>query len=131
MVGFDPELSQFYARALLAVARADGEIDAGQGARLERVLSARLNSPVSFADLLLDKPLRTAEVDAIIDGAEYSMGPFRGTQIVDREELGAMFIQDALVVVGESLDVKSEAMLVRIARAFGLKPPTIAKALGR
>ena len=130
MIAFDRELGQFYARALVAIARADGVIDAGQGARLERCLTARLNEPVALAELLFEPPLRVSELPAIFESGQLAQGPFRSTQI-DRREIAEMFLADALVVVGDALEAKVEVVLVRIAKALGLSPADIAKALGR
>jgi tellurite resistance protein TerB len=84
------DLKQLYARALIAIVRAEGSIDSDEGDRLaERV---ELRSGLGLEDLLLARSLEPEElVDAI------HSGPFRG-ESVRAEEVGRMLVEDALYV---------------------------------
>lgn len=119
MIAFDDEVRRFYARALVAVARADGEINASEGQRLEHTLTARFGEPVSLTDLLLERPLLSREAVGLRTTGELAMGPFRSMQL-DRNELAEMFVVDAVAVAGDCLETSVEVVIVRIARALGM-----------
>src|SRR3954471_3287612 len=92
MMPFDDDLAQVYGRALIAIARADGEIDAEEGERLERVLQTRTRQPVSLEDLLFEPSLRAEELVAMLEG-----NPFRGNGFHPRD-IGRLLIADAVQV---------------------------------
>ena len=90
----DVGLAHLYARAVLAIARASGEIGIEQGLRLVSRLEARSGAPVSLDDLLLAEPLDPAELAAQL---RTSVSPFRGAG-VHPSELAAMIVSDSIVV---------------------------------
>jgi hypothetical protein len=91
----DIGLVHLYERAVLAIARAGGEIAIEQGLRLVARLEARSGGPVSLDDLLLAEPLDPAELAAQLRA---SASPFRSAGL-HTSELAAMIITDAIAVV--------------------------------
>ncbi|MBA3394541.1 MAG: hypothetical protein H0T89_17985 [Deltaproteobacteria bacterium] len=114
---FDIGLAQIYARAVLAIARADHELGLEEGLRIERLLEARSGRPVALDDLLLDEPLEPAELVALMRA---HAGPFRGNS-VHPGELAAMIVMDAIaVVLAKGYVSEGEAReLLRFAVALG------------
>ena len=53
----DSALGHLFARALVAIARADDEIGAEEGLRLQQRLAHRVAAPIALDDLLLADPL--------------------------------------------------------------------------
>ena len=113
----DVGLAQLYARAVLAIARADDEIELEEGLRLVARLEARSGRPVSLDDLLLAEPLEPAELAAQL---RTSQGPFRGAGL-HPSELAAMIVTDAIIVVlGKGYVSEEEAReLLKFAVALG------------
>ncbi|MGN6109768.1 MAG: hypothetical protein ACTHU0_31965 [Kofleriaceae bacterium] len=91
----DAELAQLYARAVLAIARADDEIELEEGLRLVAYLEARTGGPVSLDDLLLAEPLEASELVAQLRSPT---SPFRGAGI-HPGELAAMIVHDSIAIV--------------------------------
>ncbi len=114
---FDIGLAQLYARAVLAIARADHELGVEEGVRIERLLEARSGRPVALDDLLLDEPLEPAELVALMRA---HAGPFRGNS-VHPGELAAMIVMDAIaVILAKGYVSEGEAReLLRFAVALG------------
>lgn len=112
----EPVLAWLYARALVAIARADDRIDADEGVALERCLAARLAAPVAIDALLLAEPLEPSRLaDAV-----RSAGPFRGSGLA-APELARLLIADGLAVVtakGYVAEVEARELL-RFAAALG------------
>lgn len=113
----DIGLAHLYARALLAIARADHELGLEEGLRLERLLEARSGKPVSMNDLLLAEPLDPSELVAQMRAAA---GPFRGAPL-HPGELAAMIVTDSIsVVLAKGYLSEAEAReLLRFALALG------------
>jgi hypothetical protein len=113
----DVGLAQLYARALLAIARADHELGLEEGLRIEQMLERRSGSPVSMNDLLLFEPLDPAELVAQVRTLS---GPFRGAGL-HPGELAAMIVQDSIaVVLAKGYLSEAEAReLLRFAMALG------------
>jgi hypothetical protein len=113
----DIGLAHIYARAVLAIARADHELGLEEGLRIVRLLEDRSGQPVSLDDLLLELPLDPAEVVAMM---RVSSGPFRGNG-VHPGELAAMIVIDAIaVVLAKGYVSEAEAReLLRFAVALG------------
>lgn len=113
----DIGLADLYARAVLAIARADHELGLEEGLRLERLLEARSGRPVVLDDLLLHEPLDPAELVAMKRG---HAGPFRGGG-VHPGELAAMIVMDSIaVVLAKGYVSEAEAReLLRFAVALG------------
>ncbi len=114
---FDVGLAHLYARAVLAIARADGEIELEEGLRLVARLEARSGRPVPLDDLLLAEPLDPAELVAQLRA---SSSPFRGAGI-HSSELAAMIVTDSIAVVLAKGYVSEEEAreLLRFAVALG------------
>ncbi len=128
MITFEPELEVLYVRALIAVARADRTIDHQEGERIDQIVKKRFPT-VSVAELMFEPALRTDELVKGL-GAEVEGGPFRNAKI-DPQELGRMFVQDALGVLAAQDGVSSteEAALLRFAPIFGMPTHEVRKAL--
>lgn len=110
----DEDLKQLYARALIAVTRADGTIDGEEGERLGERIATR--AQLSLEDLMLAPSLSPEELSAAFLG-----GPFRGTS-VPAGELARLLVEDAIYVALGKGHVTSEegARLLRYATALGL-----------
>ncbi len=113
----DIGLAHIYARAVLAIARADHELGLEEGLRIVRLLEDRSGRPVSLDDLLLDDPLEPAE---LVSTLRASGGPFRGN-CVHPGELAAMIVIDSIaVVLAKGYVSEAEAReLLRFAVALG------------
>ena len=113
----DAGLAHLYARAVLAIARADDEIELEEGRRRVAHLEARSGQPVSLADLLLAEPLDPAELAAQLRA---SAGPFRGAGL-HSSELAEMIVTDSIRVVLAKGHVSEEEAreLLRFAVALG------------
>ena len=124
----EPAIEELYVRALLAIARADREIDGAEGQRLDAVLRRRFPG-VSIAELLFERTLRTEDVVKGL-GAETEGGPYRNTTI-EPAELGRMFVEDALAIVatGDGVSSAEEAALLRFAPLFGMPPAGVRQAI--
>jgi uncharacterized tellurite resistance protein B-like protein len=113
----DADVARLYARALVAVARADDEINVDEGHRLEAQIVARVPVPIPLEDLLLVEPL---EHEALGEAIRTQAGPFRGGDI-DPRELARMFVGDAVaVVLAKGYVAESEAhQIMRFATVLG------------
>jgi hypothetical protein len=113
----DAGLAHLYARAVLAIARADDEIELEEGLRLVARLEARSGRPVSLDDLLLAEPLEPAELAAQLRA---SASPFRGAGL-HPSELAQMIVADSIaVVLAKGHVAEAEAReLLRFAVALG------------
>ncbi|MBA3462444.1 MAG: TerB family tellurite resistance protein [Deltaproteobacteria bacterium] len=128
MSQFEPPVEELFVRALLAIARADREIDGAEGERIDAVLRRRFPG-VAIAELLFERTVRAEEVVKGL-GAETEGGPYRNTTIPPAE-LGRMFVEDALAIVATHDGVSSaeEAALLRFAPLFGMPVHDVRKAL--
>jgi hypothetical protein len=113
----DVGLAYLYARAVLAIARADDEISLEEGLRLVARLEARSGRPVSLDDLLLAEPLDPAELAAQLRA---QASPFRGAGL-HPSELAAMIVSDSIAVVLAKGHVSEEEAreLLKFAVALG------------
>jgi hypothetical protein len=113
----DAGLAHLYARAVLAIARADDEIEPEEGLRLVARLEARSGRPVSLDDLLLAEPLDPAELAAQL---RTQTSPFRGAGL-HPSELASMIITDSIAVVLAKGHVSEEEAreLLRFGMALG------------
>lgn len=113
----DRALGHLFAQALVAIARADDEIGAEEGRRLEQRIAARVRGPVSLDDLLLADALEPHRLAEALGGAA---GPFRNAGL-DPRDLAAMIVTDGIAVVAAKGYVsEAEArVLVRFASALG------------
>jgi tellurite resistance protein len=114
----DHGIAQLYARAVLAIARADGRIELEEGRRLEERIVARTGRPISLDALLLAEPLSPHE---LVDQLRALLGgPFRGGD-VHPGELARLIVIDGVSVVlakGHVSDAEA-AELARFAFALG------------
>ena len=124
---FDAELARVYALALIAIARADGEIRADEGSRLEERITARTKLSLSLADLLLTEPIQPRHLaDAI------AQSPFRGSG-VQSQRVADWLIADGLAVIlekGHATGSEARA-LVAFAKALGYSADEVRKASGK
>jgi tellurite resistance protein len=129
-IQFDPELTRFYLRALLAVARADREIDAAEGVRLDAVIQRRFPG-TDLGDVMFDGAIRTDELSKAL-GAEVEGGPFRNFKI-DPKELARMFVEDAIAIsdAKDGMSSVEEATLTRYASVFGMPAHEVRAALSK
>jgi len=113
----DAATGQLYARALVAIARADDQIGLEEGLRLLHRIELRIGSPVSIDDLLLAEPLEPHRLAEALRG---SAGPFRGAG-VHPGDLAVMIITDGIeVVLAKGYVSEAEAReIVRFAAALG------------
>lgn len=113
----DGDIARLYAQALVAVARADDEINVQEGHRLEAQIRARATVPIPLDDLLLVEPL---EHEALAEAVRTQAGPFRGSDL-DPRELARLFVGDALaVVLSKGYVAEPEAhQIIRFATALG------------
>jgi tellurite resistance protein len=116
-IQFTPELAHFYLRALLAVARADKQIDASEGTKIDAVIQKRFPG-TSLADAMFEPPMREAE---LMKGVDAEGGPFR-TAKIDPREIARMFVEDALdvCIAQDGLSQAEERILTRYAEVFGM-----------
>ena len=114
---FDSAIGQLFARALVAIARADDQIDLEEGLRLQQRIELRTGSPMVLDDLLLAEPLEPQWLGEALRGAA---GPFRGAA-VHPGELAAMIVSDGIaVVLAKGYVSEAEAsVIVRFASALG------------
>ncbi|HWO18280.1 MAG TPA: hypothetical protein VNO30_05875 [Kofleriaceae bacterium] len=121
----DAGLAHLYARAVLAIVRAEDQLPLEVGLRLVARLEARSGRPVSLADLLLAEPLDPAELAAQL---RTSAGPFRGAGI-HSSELAAMIVSDSIAVVlakGHVSEAEARELL-RFAVALGCSVDDVRK----
>jgi hypothetical protein len=113
----DSTLGPLFARALVAIARADDEIGPEEGLRLQQRLALRVTVPISLDELLLAEPLDPHRLAESLRGAA---GPFRNAWLLPAE-LAALIVNDGLAVVGAKGYVsEGEAReIVRFASALG------------
>jgi len=113
----DIGLAHIYARAVLAIARADHDLGLEEGLRIARLMEDRSGQPLSLDDFLLEEPIDPAEVAALLRA---SSGPFRGSG-VHPGELAAMIVLDSIAVClakGYVSDAEAREVL-RFAVALG------------
>lgn len=110
-------LAELYAQALVAIVRADDQIEPEEGQRLQQQIDARAGRPMALDDLLLAEPLDPAQLAELVSA---QAGPFRGGS-VHPAELARMIIRDAISIVlakGHVTDAEATQM-VAYATALG------------
>ena len=113
----DSALGHLFARALVAIARADDQIGLEEGLRLQQRIERRTGGPISLDDLLLAEPLDPHRLAESLRG---SAGPFRNAGI-HPGELALMIISDGIaVVLAKGYVSEAEAReILRFASALG------------
>ncbi|HEU4726458.1 MAG TPA: hypothetical protein VFT22_01155 [Kofleriaceae bacterium] len=125
----DITLGHLFARALVAIARADDQIGLEEGLRLQQRIERRTGGPVSLDDLLLAEPLEPHRLAESLRGAA---GPFRNAGI-HPGELALMIMTDGIaVVLAKGYVSEAEAgQIVRFASALGCSGDEIRAMCGR
>ncbi len=116
-ISLEAGLAQLYAQALVAITRADHQIELEEGLRLQQRIEARSGVSLPLDDLLLAEPL---DPDHLAELIRASSGPFRGGSI-HPGELARMIVIDAISVVlakGHVSELEAEQIL-RFATALG------------
>jgi tellurite resistance protein len=110
-------LAQLYALALVAIVRADEQIEPEEGQRLQQQIDARTDRPTPLEDLLLAEPL---DPEVLAEHVRAEAGPFRGGSI-HPGELARMIVLDAIsVVLAKGHVSEQEAQqILRFATALG------------
>jgi len=112
----DVGVAQLYARALLAIARADDTIDDEEGVRLEECIAARTEHVMAIDDLMLSDPLEPVQLADAMRGAMpfRSNAPHAGVFV-------KMLVRDGLdVVLGKGYVSEAEGhKIIRFATALG------------
>ena len=113
----DPALGHLYARALVAIARADDLIGLEAGLRLQQRIALRVRGPISLDELLLAEPL---EPHRLAEALRSSAGPFRNAGL-HPGELAVVIVTDAIaVVLAKGYVSEAEAgMILRFGSALG------------
>ena len=111
----DGELAQLYARALVAIARADTEIGLEEGMRLQQRIEQRCEVPLRIEDLLFEPTLHPDQLRDYASG-----GPFRGA--AHPAQMAEWLVADGLsVVLAKGHVTQAEASaLWRFADALGV-----------
>lgn len=114
----DETAAHLYARALVAIARVDGEIGLEEGSRLQQKIETRSGQPAELDALLLAEAL---DPDQLAEHLRASSSPFRGGGGLHPGELAAMIVSDAISVVLAKGHVSEEEaqQIVRFATALG------------
>jgi uncharacterized tellurite resistance protein B-like protein len=114
----DRELALLYARALVAIARADHEIEADEGQRLTERLDARCTAPLRLEDLLLEAPLSPEQLARDLTNQD---GPFRGAPFEIRQLAVALVADGVAIMLAKGHATETEALrLWRFAETLGL-----------
>jgi hypothetical protein len=121
----DVGLAHFYARAVLAVARANDELGLEEGLRLQERIQARSGFSMSLDDLLLFEPLLPSELASYLRSTS---SPFRGASM-HAGELAAIIVIDSIsVVLAKGYVSEAEAReLIRFATALGCSVDEVRK----
>jgi hypothetical protein len=117
----DHEVARAYVRALIAIARADRQIDAGEGERLHHVIGRRFPGLDELDELLFLPTVLPEQLASSLRGDSLAAGPFRRAH-VEPLETARMFVEDALEVLGTAAPPSPAAhgAIVRFASALGL-----------
>ena len=113
----DRELAALYARALVAIARTDDEINFEEGLRLQQCIADRCEVPLRIDDVLVEPPLSPAQLADYVRG---SSGPFRGSS--HPVQLAEWLVADGLSVILAKghMSEREAALLARFADALGV-----------
>lgn len=109
--------AHLYARAVLAVARADDLLGLEEGQRLQELVSARAGIDLVLADLLLDEPVHPSE---LAHHVRYAPPPFRGETLSPGDFARLIVVDSLAVVLAKGYIAEAEAReLMRFATALG------------
>lgn len=114
----DREVGLLYARALVAITRADNVIELEEGLRLSERIDARCVMPLRLEDLLLEPALTPEQFAQQCSSRD---GPFRGTHVHPRELATALVEDGIAIMLAKGHATEAEAYrLWRFAEALGL-----------
>lgn len=113
----DRELAALYARALVAIARTDDEINFEEGLRLQQCIADRCEVPLRIDDILVEPPLSPAQ---LADYLRSGNGPFRGS--AHPVQLAEWLVLDGLSVILAKghMSEREATLLARFADALGV-----------
>jgi hypothetical protein len=113
----DRELAALYARALVAIARTDDEINFEEGLRLQQCIADRCEVPLRIDDLLVEPPLSPAQ---LADYLRSGSGPFRGSS--HPAQLAEWLVLDGLSVILAKghMSEREATLLARFAESLGV-----------
>lgn len=114
----DEHIAHLYAQALIAIARADGEIGLEEGSRLQQKIEQRSGRAANLDDLLLTEALAPADLATAL---HETTGPFRHGGGLHPGELAQLIVTDAIAVVLAKGHVSEEEAqtIVQFATALG------------
>ncbi len=110
-------LAQLYAQALVAITRADEQIEVEEGQRLQQQIDERTGSPMPLEDLLLAESL---DPKVLAEHARATSGPFRAGSM-HPGELARIIVIDAISIVMAKGHVseREAQQIIRFATALG------------
>ncbi len=119
------ELAMLYARALVAIARGDGEISPEEARRLQHQLDARCGWAIALDELLLEAPLAAVQLGELVVGTD---SPYRAI-VIDQIAFAELLVRDGIAVLFEKGHVAAGEMarLRAFADALGLPDADFAR----
>lgn len=113
----DRELATLYARALVTIARTDGDISFEEGLRLQQCIEDRCEVPLRIDDVLFEPALSPRQLHDFLTA---SAGPFRGS--AHPVQLAEWIVQDGLSVILAKghMSAQEATLLSRFAEALGV-----------
>lgn len=113
----DRELGALYARALVAIARTDGDITFEEGLRLQQCIADRCEVPLRIDDVLVEPTLSPRQ---LADHLNAGGGPFRGS--AHPAQLAEWILSDGLSVILAKghMSAQEATLLSRFAEALGV-----------
>lgn len=113
----DRELAALYARALVAIARTDGDITFEEGLRLQQCIADRCEVPIRIDDVLVEPTLSPAQ---LADYLSANGGPFRGS--AHPAQLAEWIVTDGLSVILAKghMSAQEAALLSRFGATLGV-----------
>jgi hypothetical protein len=113
----DRELALLYARALVAIARADHAIEAEEGERLAERIDRRCTTPLRLEDLLLEPALTPEQLAQQLQTED----PFRGRPTGPRDLASPLVVDGVEILLAKGHVSETEIdRLWRFAHALGL-----------
>ena len=115
----DRELATLYARALVAIARTDGDIAFEEGLRLQQCIADRCEVPLRIDDVLGEPTLSPAQLAEYLSAGG---GPFRGS--AHPAQLAEWIVTDGLSVILAKghMSAQEAVLLSRFAATLGVSP---------
>jgi hypothetical protein len=112
----DRELARGYARALVAIARADDLVGGDEGVHLSQRIAALPGEPIALDDLLMEPPITPAQLAELAHGG----GPFRSSGVNARDLVGRLVADATAILLAKGRRSEAVAdLLWRFAAALG------------